>query len=281
LSVSESRFESNIGNEINPNSTSASTFWLIVAYVDWISQADSTTEIFVTAITLAEVIMKQQLNLPPDRAIESSLASTIESPMFATSASLTKLVSSTQSISLASSKLSRLLYTASAVLASSATSATNGLVEHDSKINLNGPASKLIVICNWTKISLIFREGCTIFCEGEWLPSTTKMYGDFTYLFNVLLFKLSKLIVKYPIGLIVRFIGLVGHNGLIGSIVHMASSTTITLSIKMASSTAMTLSITTASSTLVSASLAASSALLALASALASSASVGLSATSD
>jgi hypothetical protein len=36
---------------------SASTFWLVVAYVDWISQADSTTEIFATAITLTEVII--------------------------------------------------------------------------------------------------------------------------------------------------------------------------------------------------------------------------------
>ena len=32
----------------------------------------------------------------------------------------------------------------------------NGLIEHDGKINPNGPASKLIVICNWTQISLIF-----------------------------------------------------------------------------------------------------------------------------
>jgi hypothetical protein len=62
----------------------------------------------------------------------------------------------------------------------------NGLVEHDGKINPCGPASKLIVICNWTQISLIFREDYTIFCEGEWLPTTTKMHGDFTYLFNVL-----------------------------------------------------------------------------------------------
>jgi hypothetical protein len=138
--------------------TSASIFRLVVAYFDWISQADSTTEIFATAITLAEVIMKQQLNLPPNRAIESSLASTNESTMFATSASLTKLVSSTHSTSLASSKLSILLYTASSVLALSATSATNGLVKHDSKINLNGPASKLIVICNWTKHPLSFEK---------------------------------------------------------------------------------------------------------------------------
>jgi hypothetical protein len=57
---------------------SAFTFQLVVAYVDWISHADSTMEIFATAITLAEVIMKQQLNLPPDdRAIESSLASSL------------------------------------------------------------------------------------------------------------------------------------------------------------------------------------------------------------
>jgi hypothetical protein len=112
--------------------TSASTFRLVVAYVDWISHADST------------------LNLPPDRTIESSLAS---------------------------SKLSRLLYATSAVLASSAESATNGLVEHDGKIHPDGPASKLIVIRNWTKISLIFREDCTIFCEGEWPPTTTKTHG--------------------------------------------------------------------------------------------------------
>jgi len=46
---------------------------------------------------------------------------------------------------------------------------------HNGKINPNGPASKLIVICNWTQISLIFREDCTIFCEGEWLPTTTKI----------------------------------------------------------------------------------------------------------
>jgi len=39
--------------------TSASTFRLVVAYFDLIPQADSTTEIFATAITLAEVIMKQ------------------------------------------------------------------------------------------------------------------------------------------------------------------------------------------------------------------------------
>jgi hypothetical protein len=96
----------------------------------------------------------------------------------------------------------------------------NGLVKHDGKINPNGPASKLIVICNWTKISLLTREDCTIFCEGEWSPTTTKMHGDFTYLFNILLFKLSELIVKYPIGLIVRIIGLVGHNGLVGRIVQ-------------------------------------------------------------
>jgi len=61
--------------------TSAFTFWLVVAYFDWISQADSMMEIFATAITLAEVIMKQQLNLPPDRAIESSLASMNRSTM--------------------------------------------------------------------------------------------------------------------------------------------------------------------------------------------------------
>jgi hypothetical protein len=146
----------------------------------------------------------------------------------------------------------------------------NGLVKHDGKINPNGPASKLIIICNWTKISLIFQEDCTIFCEGEWLPTTTKMHGDFTYLFNVVvglvsfiglgvsfiggfvglglvslivfsgiigvsltslvgnnglvgrikLFKLSELIVKYPIGLITRISGLVGHNGLVGRIVQ-------------------------------------------------------------
>ena len=44
------------------------------------------------------------------------------------------------------------------------------------------------------------------------------MHGDFTYLFIVLLFKLSELIVKYPIGLVVRIIGLVGRivqNGLV------------------------------------------------------------------
>jgi len=35
-------------------------------------------------------------------------------------------------------------------------SPTNGLVEHDGKISPYGPASKLIVICNSTKISLIF-----------------------------------------------------------------------------------------------------------------------------
>jgi len=87
-------------------------------YYDWIPQAASMTEIFMTAITL-------ELNLPPNRAIESSLASTNESTMFATSASLTKLVSSTQLTSLASSTLSRLLYAASAVLVSSATSATD------------------------------------------------------------------------------------------------------------------------------------------------------------
>ena len=80
------------------------------------------------------------------------------------------------------------------------------------------------------------------------------MHGDFTYLLNVIdmktfghnpneiielinslvshhklvelkclaglikLFKLSKLIVKYPIGLIVRIISLAGHNGLVGVI---------------------------------------------------------------
>jgi len=96
--VSESRYESNIRNETNPKQiknalpfsgkskasfdcTSASTFQLVVAYFDWISQADSMTEIFATAITLAEDIMKQQLNLLPDRAIESSLASTNKSTM--------------------------------------------------------------------------------------------------------------------------------------------------------------------------------------------------------
>jgi hypothetical protein len=46
------------------------------------------------------------------------------------------------------------------------------------------------------------------------------MHGDSTYLFNIFLFKLSELIVKYPIGLIVRIIGLVGHNGLVGRIVQ-------------------------------------------------------------
>jgi hypothetical protein len=48
-----------------------------------------------------------------------------------------------------------------------------------SSIEAHGPTSKLIVICDWTKISLIFREDCTIFCEGEWSPTTTKMHGDF------------------------------------------------------------------------------------------------------
>ena len=65
-------------------------------------------------------------------------------------------------------------------------SPTNGLVEHDGKISPYGPASKLIVICNSTKIYLIFREDCTIFCEGEWLPTTPNMHGDFTYLFIVI-----------------------------------------------------------------------------------------------
>ncbi len=37
--------------------TSASTFRLVVAYFDLIPQADSTTEIFATAITLTEVII--------------------------------------------------------------------------------------------------------------------------------------------------------------------------------------------------------------------------------
>jgi hypothetical protein len=50
------------------------------------------------------------------------------------------------------------LYTASAVLASSATSATNGLVKHDSKINLNGPASKLIVNAIGQKYPLSFEK---------------------------------------------------------------------------------------------------------------------------
>jgi hypothetical protein len=46
-------------------------------------------------------------------------------------------------------------------------------------IEHHGPAFKLIVIFVWTKISLIFREDCTIFCEGEWSPTTTKIHGDF------------------------------------------------------------------------------------------------------
>ena len=149
--VSKSRYESNIRNKTNPKQiknalpfsgkskasfdcTSASTFQLVVAYYDWIPQAASMTEIFATAITL-------ELNLPSNRAIESSLASTNESTMFATLASLTKLVSSTQLTSLASSTLSRLLYAASAVLVSSATSATDGLVERDGKINPDGQIS--------------------------------------------------------------------------------------------------------------------------------------------
>ena len=65
-------------------------------------------------------------------------------------------------------------------------SATNGLVEHDGIINPNGPTSKFIVVGNWTKMSLIFQENCTIFCEGEWPPTTTNMHGDFTYLFNII-----------------------------------------------------------------------------------------------
>ena len=50
-----------------------------------------------------------------------------------------------------------------------------------------------------------------------------------TYLFNVLVgnikfFKLSELIVKHPMGLIFGFIGLVGHDGLIGRIVRKVHS---------------------------------------------------------
>jgi hypothetical protein len=36
----------------------------------------------------------------------------------------------------------------------------------------------LIVVCDWTKISLLFREDCTIFCEGEWSPSKRKINDD-------------------------------------------------------------------------------------------------------
>ena len=67
--------------------------------------------------------------------------------------------------------------------------------------NLMVPAPKLIVICDWTKIFLIFQEDCTIFFEGEWLLTTTKMHSDFTYLFNVLVGLASF------IGLGVSFIG--------------------------------------------------------------------------
>jgi hypothetical protein len=73
----------------------------------------------------------------------------------------------------------------------------------------------LIVVCDWTKISLISREDCAIFCEGEWSPSKQKINDDriddvlivdwqlvgCTYLFNILVGLVSF------IGLGVSFIG--------------------------------------------------------------------------
>jgi hypothetical protein len=51
------------------------------------------------------------------------------------------------------------------------------------KPNDVGPL-QLIVICVRTKIFLILRDDRTIFCEGEWSPTTTKMHDDFTYFSN-------------------------------------------------------------------------------------------------
>jgi hypothetical protein len=63
-----------------------------------------------------------------------------------------------------------------------------------SSIELYGPTSKLIVICNWIKFSLIFQEDCTIFCEGEWLATTSRTRNGFTYLID----KMLKLIELNP-----------------------------------------------------------------------------------
>jgi hypothetical protein len=61
------------------------------------------------------------------------------------------------------------------------------------------------------RISLVGRIG---------LDGITSLVGNNGLVGSIKLFKLSELIVKYPIGLIVRISGLVGHNGLIGRIVH-------------------------------------------------------------
>jgi hypothetical protein len=98
-----------------------------------------------------------------------------------------------------------------------------------SSIEPHGPTSKLIVICGWTKVSLIFREDCTIFCEGEWSPTITKMHGDFTYLFNVIGMKvfgnnkLIELINSLVVGHsklteLTSLVDIIGCNGLVGLI---------------------------------------------------------------
>ena len=61
------------------------------------------------------------------------------------------------------------------------------------------------------QISLVGRIG---------LDCITSLVGNNGLVGSIKLFKLSELIVKYPIGLIVRISGLIGHNGLVGRILH-------------------------------------------------------------
>jgi hypothetical protein len=99
---------------------------------------------------------------------------------------------------------------------------------------LHSRTIELIVASHCSKLFLHFSKSFAIFCEGEWLPTTTKMCGKTTYLIDVLemkTFRLNELIelIKSHTGLnklielngfvglckLIKLNGLIGHNKLI------------------------------------------------------------------
>ena len=84
------------------------------------------------------------------------------------------------------------------------------IVEYISSSNSEGaraPSSKLIVRCGYTEISFHFCKDSKIFREGV-KDSTISIIGNNCLVGSIKHLKLSELIVKCPIGLIVRIIGL-------------------------------------------------------------------------
>ena len=139
---------------------SAFTFQLVVTYVDWISQADSTTEIFASCNSnyigrsYHEAAVKLTTRGQSNWILIGLLVGINEWIRHVSNIDLIDQASLINSVDLIG------LFEIIKIIVCRI-SCVGSLVEHDGKINPNGPASKLIVICNWTKISLIFR---TIFC---------------------------------------------------------------------------------------------------------------------